>query len=87
MCILGKLSCLFICCFLLSENIKVRFFEIDDQGHEIWSDYGQFSDFDVHHQYAIVFRYGPSKYIVITVFGKFMICFYFFLRFFFFCRV
>ncbi|XP_034238901.1 nuclear factor NF-kappa-B p110 subunit-like isoform X2 [Thrips palmi] len=38
------------------KNIKVRFFEVDDQGHEVWSDYGQFSDFDVHHQYAIVFR-------------------------------
>lgn len=38
------------------KNIKIRFFEVDPDGHEIWSDYGQFNDYDVHHQYAIVFR-------------------------------
>ncbi|KAF5285153.1 hypothetical protein FQR65_LT13350 [Abscondita terminalis] len=43
------------------KNIKVRFFELDDEDNEIWSDYGRFSDLDVHHQYAIVFKTPPYK--------------------------
>uniref|UniRef100_V5I8B7 Nuclear factor NF-kappa-B subunit n=1 Tax=Anoplophora glabripennis TaxID=217634 RepID=V5I8B7_ANOGL len=38
------------------KNIKVRFFEQDEKGDEIWSEYGKFNDMDVHHQYAIVFK-------------------------------
>ncbi|XP_011303709.1 nuclear factor NF-kappa-B p100 subunit isoform X2 [Fopius arisanus] len=52
--------------FLLVEkvgkkNIKVKFFELDDKDNEIWCDYGKFSELDVHHQYAIVFRTPPYK--------------------------
>lgn len=43
------------------KNIKVRFYELDDEDNEIWSDYGRFSDLDVHHQYAIVFKTPPYK--------------------------
>ncbi|XP_015591456.1 nuclear factor NF-kappa-B p100 subunit isoform X2 [Cephus cinctus] len=47
--------------FLLVEkvgkkNIRIKFFEVDDDDKMIWCDYGQFSELDVHHQYAIVFR-------------------------------
>lgn len=53
-------SCLcesLLACFLFFlENVKVRFFEQDEKGDEVWSDYGKFNDMDVHHQYAIVFK-------------------------------
>ena len=38
------------------ENIRIKFYELDESGNEIWCDYGKFSELDVHHQYAIVFR-------------------------------
>lgn len=44
------------------KNIKVRFFELDDDDNEVWEDYGRFSDLDVHHQYAIVFKTPPYKH-------------------------
>ncbi|XP_018565825.1 nuclear factor NF-kappa-B p110 subunit isoform X2 [Anoplophora glabripennis] len=43
------------------KNIKVRFFEQDEKGDEIWSEYGKFNDMDVHHQYAIVFKTPKYK--------------------------
>ncbi|XP_076642757.1 nuclear factor NF-kappa-B family member relish [Halictus rubicundus] len=57
--------------FLLVEkvgkkNIKVRFFEVDEDNSEVWSDYGRFSELDVHHQYAIVFRTPRYKDSTIT---------------------
>ncbi|KAF7992333.1 hypothetical protein HCN44_001658 [Aphidius gifuensis] len=52
--------------FLLVEkvskkHIKVKFFEIDDDDEETWCDYGKFTELDVHHQYAIVFRTPAYK--------------------------
>lgn len=41
--------------FFFPENIKIRFYE-EDEGHEVWQDFGKFNDIDVHHQYAIVFK-------------------------------
>ncbi|KAE8751063.1 Relish, partial [Frankliniella occidentalis] len=43
------------------KNVKIRFFEDDEHGQEVWSDEGLFSENDVHHQYAIVFRTPPYK--------------------------
>ncbi|XP_011689448.1 PREDICTED: nuclear factor NF-kappa-B p100 subunit isoform X2 [Wasmannia auropunctata] len=43
------------------KNIKIKFFELDDDDIEIWIDYGRFSELDVHHQYAMVFRAPPFK--------------------------
>ncbi|XP_043464690.1 nuclear factor NF-kappa-B p110 subunit isoform X2 [Leptopilina heterotoma] len=43
------------------KNIKIKFYEIDDSGNEIWCDYGKFSELDVHHQYAIAFRTPAYK--------------------------
>ncbi|KAK7027937.1 Nuclear factor NF-kappa-B p105 subunit, partial [Halocaridina rubra] len=37
-------------------NVQVKFFELDNNDREVWTAYGEFSDSDVHHQYAIVFR-------------------------------
>ncbi|XP_033335241.2 nuclear factor NF-kappa-B family member relish isoform X1 [Megalopta genalis] len=57
--------------FLLVEkvgkkNIKVKLFELNDDNNEIWSDYGRFSELDVHHQYAIVFRTPRYRDVNIT---------------------
>ncbi|XP_011051671.1 PREDICTED: nuclear factor NF-kappa-B p110 subunit isoform X2 [Acromyrmex echinatior] len=43
------------------KNIKIKFFELDDDDTEIWMDYGRFSELDVHHQYAMVFRTPPYR--------------------------
>ncbi|XP_043507342.1 nuclear factor NF-kappa-B p105 subunit isoform X1 [Frieseomelitta varia] len=43
------------------KNIRIKFFELNEDGCEIWSAYGRFSELDVHHQYAIVFRTPPYK--------------------------
>ncbi|XP_043595634.1 nuclear factor NF-kappa-B p110 subunit [Bombus pyrosoma] len=43
------------------KNIKIKFFELNEDDCEIWSAYGRFSELDVHHQYAIVFRTPPYK--------------------------
>ncbi|XP_076250136.1 nuclear factor NF-kappa-B family member relish isoform X2 [Rhynchophorus ferrugineus] len=50
--------------FLLVErvtkkNIKIRFYELDDEEQEVWEGWGKFSELDVHHQYAIVFKTPP----------------------------
>ncbi|XP_051156892.1 nuclear factor NF-kappa-B p110 subunit isoform X2 [Leptopilina boulardi] len=43
------------------KNIKIKFYELDESDNEIWCDYGKFSELDVHHQYAIVFRTPAYK--------------------------
>nr|CAD7400946.1 unnamed protein product [Timema cristinae] len=43
------------------ENLKIKFFELDDEENEVWCDYGRFSELDVHHQYAVVFRTPPYR--------------------------
>nr|WCL52345.1 relish [Gryllodes sigillatus] len=43
------------------KNIKIKFFEVNEDDQEIWCDYGKFSELDVHHQYAIVFRTPPYR--------------------------
>ncbi|PBC34834.1 nuclear factor NF-kappa-B p100 subunit isoform X1 [Apis cerana] len=48
------------------KNIKVKFFELNEDDYEIWCDYGRFSELDVHHQYAIVFRTPPYRDLNIT---------------------
>src|SRR5256885_10619239 len=50
--------------FLLCEkvnkkDIKVRFFEVNSEGQPVWESFGIFSEADVHHQVAIVFRTPP----------------------------
>ena len=37
----------------LSGNIKIKFYELDSE----WSAYGDFGETDVHHQYAIIFKW------------------------------
>lgn len=41
---------------VFAEDIKIRFFETDENEQEIWSAFADFSELDVHHQYAIAFK-------------------------------
>nr|AAZ91474.1 relish [Glossina morsitans morsitans]ABF47913.1 relish [Glossina morsitans morsitans] len=43
------------------KNIKVRFYEMNDDDGEIWEAFAQFRESDVHHQYAIVCKTPPYK--------------------------
>nr|ACJ36224.1 relish [Penaeus chinensis] len=43
-------------------NVQIKFFELDENDREVWSGYGDFSDTDVHHQYAIVFKTPRYRY-------------------------
>ncbi|CAB3370721.1 Hypothetical predicted protein [Cloeon dipterum] len=36
-------------------DVKIRFFEEDDEGETIWQAFGTFNECDVHYQYGIVF--------------------------------
>ncbi|CAG2172011.1 unnamed protein product [Oppiella nova] len=52
--------------FLLCEKvnkkeIKIRFFETDSDGHQLWESFANFTEADVHHQVAIVFRTPPYR--------------------------
>lgn len=45
-----------------TDNIKVRFFEKNENSDIIWEDYGKFSEnSDVHHQFGIVLKTPPYK--------------------------
>ena len=48
------------------KNIKVKFYEVDKDDNVIWDAEGRFSELDVHHQYAIVFKTPPYKDLNIT---------------------
>ncbi|NP_001095935.1 nuclear factor NF-kappa-B p110 subunit isoform 1 [Bombyx mori] len=43
------------------KNIQIRFFELDENGHRVWTANGSFMPGDVHHQYAIIFRTPAYK--------------------------
>lgn len=43
--------------FSFTDNVHIKFFELDENDREVWKAYGEFADADVHHQYAIVFRW------------------------------
>lgn len=37
-------------------DIKVRFFELDKDEERVWSEFAEFQENDVHHQYAVAFK-------------------------------
>ena len=45
----------------IPDDIKIRFFEFDNSGHNNWEAEGIFSESDVHHQYGIVFKTPPYR--------------------------
>ncbi|KAH9519545.1 hypothetical protein Btru_002981 [Bulinus truncatus] len=45
-----------LCDKVNKEDIKIRFYEENEQGIVVWEDFGDFGQGDVHRQYAIVFR-------------------------------
>lgn len=46
---------------IFTENIKVRFYEVDEYENILWEDWGRFSEADVHHQFAIALKTPPYK--------------------------
>lgn len=52
----GKDEVFLLCDKVNKEDIKIRFFEENENGSLNWEDYGDFGQGDVHRQYAIVFR-------------------------------
>uniref|UniRef100_A0A2M4AE14 Putative ipt domain of the transcription factor nfkappab n=1 Tax=Anopheles triannulatus TaxID=58253 RepID=A0A2M4AE14_9DIPT len=42
-------------------NIKIRFYEVDEYDREVWQENAIFSEADVHHQYAIAFKTPPYR--------------------------
>ena len=55
-CVSGDEEVFLLCEKVNKKEIKVRFFEPDGDGNLIWEEFGNFSESDVHHQVAIVFR-------------------------------
>ena len=43
------------------KNIRIKFFELNEDDCEVWCAYGRFSELDVHRQYAIAFRTPPYR--------------------------
>ena len=37
-------------------DIQVKFFQLDDNEERVWEDFAEFTEGDVHHQYAIAFK-------------------------------
>lgn len=48
------------------KNIKVKFYELDENGAEVWCDWGNFTEIDVHHQYAIALTTPAYRNVDIT---------------------
>ena len=43
------------------KEIRIRFYELDHESQLVWESYGTFSESDVHHQVAIVFKTPPYR--------------------------
>lgn len=48
---------------ILTENIQVRFYEMNENDELVWEDLGKFTEADVHHQYAIALKTPPYRKI------------------------
>lgn len=55
-CCTGNEEVFLLCEKVQKDDIQVRFVEQDDDGKTIWEAFGNFGPFDVHRQYAIVFK-------------------------------
>jgi len=42
-------------------DIQVKFFQLDDNEERVWEEFAEFTEGDVHHQYAIAFKTPPYK--------------------------
>lgn len=51
----GDMKMILLCDKVNKDDIQIRFYEEQD-GIQVWEDFGTFSDKDVHKQYAIVFK-------------------------------
>ncbi|XP_062573284.1 nuclear factor NF-kappa-B p105 subunit-like [Saccostrea cucullata] len=60
-CCTGNEEVFLLCERVQKDDIQVRFVEQDDDGKTIWEAFGNFGPFDVHRQYAIVFKTPAYK--------------------------
>ncbi|XP_060071732.1 nuclear factor NF-kappa-B p105 subunit-like isoform X2 [Ylistrum balloti] len=60
-CCTGNEEVFLLCEKVQKDDISVRFVEQDEDGNVTWEAYGSFGPFDVHRQYAIVFKTPPYK--------------------------
>nr|AKC01669.1 NF-kB [Mizuhopecten yessoensis] len=60
-CCTGNEEVFLLCEKVQKDDISVRFVEQDEEGNVTWEAYGTFGPFDVHRQYAIVFKTPPYK--------------------------
>ncbi|XP_033756865.1 nuclear factor NF-kappa-B p105 subunit-like [Pecten maximus] len=60
-CCTGNEEVFLLCEKVQKDDISVRFVEQDEEGQVTWEAYGTFGPFDVHRQYAIVFKTPPYK--------------------------
>ncbi|XP_069124904.1 nuclear factor NF-kappa-B p105 subunit-like isoform X1 [Argopecten irradians] len=60
-CCTGNEEVFLLCEKVQKDDISVRFVEQDEDGQVTWEAYGTFGPFDVHRQYAIVFKTPPYK--------------------------
>ncbi|KAI1292265.1 Nuclear factor NF-kappa-B -like protein [Halotydeus destructor] len=53
---------IFLFCEKVSKkDIKIRFFETDNAGNQLWEDFAIFNENDVHHQVGIAFKTPPYR--------------------------
>ncbi|KAL4240500.1 Nuclear factor NF-kappa-B p105 subunit [Mactra antiquata] len=55
-CCTGNDEVFLLCEKVQKDDIQVRFLELDQDGSPVWQGFGQFGPFDVHRQFAIVFK-------------------------------
>lgn len=51
----GGAKVILLCEKVTKGDIKVRFFETDEAGNEIWEAFAEFQPMDIHKQFAIAF--------------------------------
>ncbi|UXI14782.1 geranylgeranyl pyrophosphate synthase [Sarcoptes scabiei] len=59
--VIGGEEIYLLCEKVNKKEIRIRFFEIDNEGCQRWEAFGEFTETDVHHQVAIVFRTPPYR--------------------------
>ncbi|XP_052058912.1 putative transcription factor p65 homolog isoform X2 [Mytilus californianus] len=55
-----------LCEKINKDDVRIRFYQENDNGDVVWEDSGDFSANDIHRQYAIVFKTPPYKDQYIT---------------------
>lgn len=57
----GGQKVILLCDKVDKKDIKVRFFEVNENGQEVWQGFGQFQETDVHKQVNIIQFYKTGN--------------------------